>query len=1701
MCAIRFALANNVPQVYVCGQYSIRLADEFGTDVSAFKKIGAGRVLTVSGRSSDAADAVIQTSPNAASPKFRFFFVEDGGSLTLENLTLQGGRADFVTNSSGGAVFVESTQSGMGLPSSFEATNCNFNNNFARADGGAVRFEDGNRDPNEGAPLESRAFFRLTHCVFTGNIALQQGGGVATSDITIVEGCTFDGNRAGPLVGPATGLGGGFWAGPRAIGGGSGSAPVFLRSSTAPVTITSFTNNVAGEGGGLFCRGPGERQLTNVEFRGNQAQSPVSGSGGETGGGAVHAELSDRVTMFACIFGGANPGEPNFTTLADGGAILSESTNMEVVNSFFFNNMGFNSGGAARMTGSQRSLYRQCTFQSNSAPSGGAVYVDNNADVAFDDCIIRLNTATGVSGAGGGLFLGGGRPFVYNCTLTGNQAAAGSGVFNNGAGTAILHTTIADIRGNGKAVQFGPKPSDPVIIQNSIIGDTWSLPLTDQAFALPLPPQVVVRFTDVELVNIVAFNALPGYGGNINCNPLFANLAAGDVHLTQCSPCIDRAFEMESDNVFAGIIDANSQWHSLLSVFFQPCSQVGGHCRGDYDDNAATDDVAPTDGLSDRDGNPLITDSPAISQTMRRSECQSDMGADESTTSITAELSISCQTRGVGNPNSNDCGNVGTLVSNPTCSYCVGDDVFLVPNLNSTCPGEFVVTWYRRNPNIPNPCPPTAIPAPGDVQLPSASFPNISVLADGKLCINDATLSNTGCYYAVATRQSCGDTQPPPPEFELFGVCASQVAACTCITIGTPPSITSQPQPSTVCDGTPTSISVTAVGSGGPLCYQWFRRDTACTGPGFGGTAIPNSNSPTLSFLPARARCPGEPPSAQDDNGYYYVVITYCSGGSGECSTVTSDCARLTVYCPPAITGGGSAIVCGGGAAGGIQDCCYTIAAPSGCVPVVTWYKDLGAQGSEADDIIVSTGSPAGVTIVTVPLGNDLFQTCIVWDLSGLSQAQAAALAGNYYMKAYCADPNCTTRSANCSLTVRPQPEISVNPQDAAVCEGSPQCLSATVSYTGVTGLCWEWRAKPACSDAGDGVLVASGTWSPGQPLVFEHCIDSAQVSDELCYFFRIRVCTPDDLEKCPWVASGCGCLDVRPQLIACELPCDSGVTDAAGNCLFCPGSTILLCCEVSAADGPICYQWQRQTVPQIGAWEDIPGQTAACLEIRSFDPATDATCYRVRVNYADLSGPNCPETSDKCDAVYSNALCIAPTEECCEIECPCKDNSAGVQEVYSVWHTGEWDGVNGEWSFDRTTTDGAVIKAIDDFYLCPSAMHRITTFTGKMLVKQSNPSLELNAKLRFYEDCNGKPGELIEEFDSECAAFIEAAPEGFNLYQFQFFFDCLWLKGGAYWVSLVAVAPVFDSEFEAFWATAGVPGDPPQATVLGMRPLTMDGNGPWTEFDPCCHPCSDLQFCLIGESCPIIWDNGKPGLGGADDPQPANPPFLVSGTRSEKSTLVPRNSRAADQFVIKTCAPEEVCYLEGYIFTNCLSFEAHLEIYENDCREPDFTLPGGVPYFHRIADQVVDLEYDNLRVGSTAVRAYRVSFCDWPEPLIFEPGKNYWISISVRDTFSAAERAYFAHVRPPCDPCTSGNVWKIDPGAELAPGRQITDWQSAGADFAFLIATKKQAETDPLGTPPGGGTPECMADANQDGVTDVADIFEFLSVWFAGCP
>ncbi|MBX3405813.1 MAG: hypothetical protein KF869_03525 [Phycisphaeraceae bacterium] len=987
-----------------------------------------------------------------------------------------------------------------------------------------------------------------------------------------------------------------------------------------------------------------------------------------------------------------------------------------------------------------------------------------------------------------------------------------------------------------------------------------------------------------------------------------------------------------------------------------------------------------------------------------------------------------------------------------------------------------------------------------------------------RLCITGATLAERGCYY-VRVRINAPSTCSPP------ALTCDINSNCACLNVIPPPVITGQPPNRTLCEGDPTFISVTASPPPGRiLCYQWFRRDTPCTGscptPGSGGTRIQD--------LPAniRAGITGEctatltfAPLNTLHEGYYYVRVVAWDPASGacpcpidnnttfECAEVTSCCSFIDVICKPtADVQPTSANVC----VGGTQSFTATFAQCAGQdLPlVVQWYRRTfngpSCSGQQTGE------TPVGAPVL-LPANDNDSHTLTIPNASLASE-------GCYFVRVHVQNfTGCSTDSPCRCLTVIPPPTITTQPGNRIVCENGTQTISAVVGFPGnPANLCFQWykRATPCTGTPtpADGDPVVNGGGISGAntaTLTFNPAVPAHNGY----YFLCVRVCTIGgnaiDDTKCPHVCSTCARLEVRPPPIACELICPG--TPAGDECLVCIGANATLQCGDSQ-DPELCYQWQKQSFPA-GPWEDIPGQNGFRLVIPAYNDAQHRGCYRVRVNYAAFAqGGVCPLETDKCIGAISNVICLAPDPNCCTEDCECKDNENDPDVRYALWRTGEWDGVNGEPSYEGAqegTPLRRIIKSADDVYLDPYCMHRIAVFNGYMMVKTANPALPLHARLYIYKDCNGAPGELVETLEPDCVQVLGPVPSKpeFRRVQFQFTPDCLWLRGGIYWFSLVGIGPLDDTTYEAYWATAGFPGNPtfppppdvPDGFLLGKRPVFMDEFGPWQEFDPCCHPCDDFEFCITGESCPIIWDNGKPDFGGADGANPPPAPITVPGTRSEKSTLTPRNSRAADQFVIKTCDIEEICYIEGYMLTNCTGFTAHLEIYENDCDEPLFTIPvTNSPYYHRTANVIEDLGLEGLRVGTTNVRAYKISFCDWPAPLVLQPGRNYWLSLSIQDSFSANERAYFAHVMPPCDPCVPGNTWKINPGMEIAPGRQIPHWRSAGADFAFMIAARKRAG-EPASS--AGAAPACPVDLNQNSVADIGDIFLFLSAFFAGCP
>jgi len=493
--------------------------------------------------------------------------------------------------------------------------------------------------------------------------------------------------------------------------------------------------------------------------------------------------------------------------------------------------------------------------------------------------------------------------------------------------------------------------------------------------------------------------------------------------------------------------------------------------------------------------------------------------------------------------------------------------------------------------------------------------------------------------------------------------------------------------------------------------------------------------------------------------------------------------------------------------------------------------------------------------------------------------------------------------------------------------------------------------------------------------------------------------------------------------------------------------------------------------------------------------------------------------------------------------ECDC--------DTDEVWWNGNWDGIDGQVSHEGGgAPQGAV--AADDFFLCDGFIHSLRTIEVTIL---NNSQFGLNrGRLEIYSDCNGCPDELLyvlREFEVTSISDAGDGANGFTEYLFWFDIDAsqdgecpgeevdrgtfcelggadedcthhIALRGGTYWISFVGRTDGQGSDL-SFWGTTGDETNSPFNSIKGSVAKKRESTGmpanwndpydydgiPWTSVEECCVGCTDLAFRVCYDSCKILLDNGSDlarygTLGGS----------VEEGARSERSGLI-RNSRAADDFVVPPCRDFDVCYIEGCVYTNCdPAFRGFFEIYANDCNLPDYEF-GDTPICSSYQDthylKRICLDYAVTIDGVSGLDAYLLQFHDI-DGCRLDSGQQYWISIGVNDSFSFIERGYFCR-NSYCDRECDIN---FNPGAVLDPantlpgynnGEGIDEWTSTaefparygsgGTDFSFLIAGDLLDEAN---NGPNAG-PACAADADNNGIVEVTDIFTFLSAWFAGCP
>jgi hypothetical protein len=219
-------------------------------------------------------------------------------------------------------------------------------------------------------------------------------------------------------------------------GGGIGSGQLYAVSEGCRLAMTdcSLRDNLAFQGGGLFCYG-GLTEATGCTFSDNAA----SGSERAAFGGGMYV-LGGELVLTNCSFTG------NAADRA-GGAISQATGHAQMISCTFTRNSA--DVGGAIDTSACDSRLDGCSFTGNAAPSGGGLY-SISSPLTIRHCLFAGNgsgTASrrpfGTHREGGAIYLSGSAS-VSNCTFHGNLAQKGRSIWMSQSDVALTNCILWD---------------------------------------------------------------------------------------------------------------------------------------------------------------------------------------------------------------------------------------------------------------------------------------------------------------------------------------------------------------------------------------------------------------------------------------------------------------------------------------------------------------------------------------------------------------------------------------------------------------------------------------------------------------------------------------------------------------------------------------------------------------------------------------------------------------------------------------------------------------------------------------------------------------------------------------------------------------------------------------------------------------------------------------------------------------------------------------------------------------------------------------------------------------------------------------------------------------------------------------------------------------------------------------------------------
>lgn len=523
--------------------------------------------------------------------------------------------------------------------------------------------------------------------------------------------------------------------------------------------------------------------------------------------------------------------------------------------------------------------------------------------------------------------------------------------------------------------------------------------------------------------------------------------------------------------------------------------------------------------------------------------------------------------------------------------------------------------------------------------------------------------------------------------------------------------------------------------------------------------------------------------------------------------------------------------------------------------------------------------------------------------------------------------------------------------------------------------------------------------------------------------------------------------------------------------------------------------------------------------------------CCAVSGDCSQLTAPACGESGGIFRGIGSSCLPDTCNGACCRgNDCTitsvgdCRAGGTTIAGVFlgtdttcdgtpcccHPWDNGRPDGRGGQASSLGVSSDWRpmVNAAFDDLWLCEGSIHDIDIIRGTLNTNATLPK----AIVAVFPDCNGLP-DLMRPLavaglsgtrfhvSQEDVPFVlgeiglddSGTPDadGYRPIGITATFGGkpLVLRGGAYWVTIVGFSADLNPFDEYFWATSG------NLSIKGRPGQFFDGEEFRGSEELCCG-CTDYNFCVIGETCKILLDNGGPLA--LDSIGVPGSPSLQNGASTQT------RSRAADRFVFPPCTLLRPCYVEAWLWTNC--DRAGLEFYPNGCACPP---SGPLAPGHLTSDCVMATGVTTIDGSGVAVELKKFQFFlnNLPalEQMLGRPsrdGANVWISVFGLGDNRQNARAYFAYnhrCERPCDQTFGPGCIRSAPADQnlWRSNATVPSATTLGRDYAFMIAVTDLSPTPP----PAAVVPACPADLDRSGTLTVQDLFDFLAAWFAGCP